>query len=56
MYKTHKKKHLRRKRTIKRLHNEKKMSYSDEEIGKICSSGQYSTYEGNFYKNKDNLK
>ena len=55
MYKTYKKKHLRRKRTIKRLHNEKKISYSDEEIGKICSSGQYSTYEGNFYKNPYNL-
>ncbi len=55
MYKTHKKKHLRRKRTFKRLHNEKKMSYTDDEIGKICSTGQYSTYEGNFYKNPYNL-
>jgi len=55
MYKTHKKKHLSRKKTIKRLHNEKKMSYTDEEIGKICSTGQYSTYEGNFYKDPNNL-
>ena len=24
-------------------------------MGQICSTGQYSTYRGNFYKNKDNL-
>jgi len=28
---------------------------TDDELGKICSTGQYSTYEGNFYKNKENL-
>jgi hypothetical protein len=55
VYKTHKKKHLRHKTTIKRVNTEKKMSYSDEQIGKICSTGQYSTYEGNFYKDPNNL-
>ena len=33
----------------------KKNSYTDDEMGKICTTGQYSTYEGNFYKNKENL-
>ena len=28
---------------------------SDDEMGKICSTGQYSTYQGNFYKRPDNL-
>jgi putative endopeptidase len=29
--------------------------YSDSQMGQICTTGQYSTYAGNFYKNKDNL-
>ena len=33
-----------------------KRCYSDSEVGQICSTGQYSTYEGNFYKNKNNLE
>ena len=32
-----------------------KKCVTDDEFGKICSTGQYSTYEGNFYSNKDNL-
>ena len=30
-----------------------KKCVSDDEMGKICSTGQYSTYQGNFYKNKE---
>ena len=33
-----------------------KVCYTDDDMGKICSTGQYSTYEGNFYKTKDNLE
>ena len=32
-----------------------KRCVTDDEMGKICSTGQYSTYQGNFYKNPDNL-
>ena len=32
-----------------------KKCMSDDEMGQICSTGQYSTYRGNFYKNKDNI-
>jgi putative endopeptidase len=35
--------------------SEHKTCYTDNKIGEICSTGQYSTYEGNFYKNKKNL-
>lgn len=35
--------------------NNDKYCYTDNKIGEICSSGQYSTFEGNFYKNKKNL-
>ena len=34
--------------------NDKKC-VTDDEFGKICSTGQYSTYEGNFYTNEDNI-
>ena len=27
--------------------------YSDSQMGQICTTGQYSTYAGNFYKNKE---
>ena len=54
--KTHKKKYLSNKKTSKRYQNEKKRSYTDQEMGEICSTGQYSTYEGNFYKNPANLE
>ena len=30
--------------------------YNDTQMGEICTTGQYSTYAGNFYKNKDNLE
>ena len=33
----------------------KKMCKTDDDIGKICSTGQYSTYTGNIYKNPVNL-
>ena len=33
-----------------------KLHYTDEEMGKICTTGQYSTYAGNFYKKKENLE
>jgi predicted metalloendopeptidase len=32
-----------------------KKCVTDSEMGKICSTGQYSTYAGNFYKNPDNI-
>ena len=32
-----------------------KKCVSDNEMGQICSTGQYSTYQGNFYKRPDNL-
>lgn len=32
-----------------------KKCVSDAEMGKICSTGQYSTYQGNFYKRPDNM-
>ena len=32
-----------------------KHCYTDQQVGAICSTGQYSTYRGNFYTNKDNL-
>jgi len=34
---------------------ERKKCVTDDEMGQICSTGQYSTYSGNFYKNPDNL-
>jgi putative endopeptidase len=40
----------------KKNSNKAKTCYSDDKMGQICTTGQYSTYEGNFYKNKDNLK
>ena len=40
----------------KKKSNKVKTCYSDDKMGQICTTGQYSTYEGNFYKNKDNLK
>ena len=33
-----------------------KTCYTDNEMGEICSTGQYSTYQGNFYKNTKNLE
>ena len=39
----------------KKLKLIKKKCVTDEEFGKICSTGQYSTYEGNFYKKKENI-
>ena len=53
--KTHKKYIKKINKTIKHIHNDKRC-YTDNEMGKICSTGQYSTYEGNFYKNPDNLE
>jgi hypothetical protein len=50
VYKTQKKKIKEHKE-----HTRKKRCYTDNDIGEICSTGQYSTYAGNFYKNKNNL-
>jgi len=33
-----------------------KRCVTDDEMGQICSTGQYSTYKGNFYKNEDNIE
>lgn len=56
--KTHKKKKVHNKTSkiavIKKNNNDKRC-YTDNQMGEICSTGQYSTYEGNFYKNKTNL-
>ena len=41
--------------TTKKIKIADKFCYTDDEMGKICTTGQYSTYEGNFYKNKDNI-
>ena len=50
---THKKKHTRTHRN--KPSKKDKRCYTDNEMGEICSTGQYSTYAGNFYKNKKNL-
>ena len=59
-HKTKKQSHAqgRRRKThkIAKKIEEKKKCVSDDEMGQICSTGQYSTYEGNFYKSKDNLE
>jgi putative endopeptidase len=41
-------------RKIKVIKSDKRC-YNDTEMGEICSTGQYSTYQGNFYKKKSNL-
>ena len=38
-----------------RRKKETKKCVTDSEMGEICSTGQYSTYAGNFYKNPANL-
>jgi putative endopeptidase len=45
----------RTKLTRKKLTVLDKKCVTDNEMGEICSTGQYSTYKGNFYKNKDNI-
>jgi putative endopeptidase len=54
--KTHKKhkKHYNKTSKIAVIKSDKRC-YTDNDVGKICSTGQYSTYAGNFYKKKDNL-
>ena len=53
---TKKHSHKRKNVTHKSKHIIKdKKCMTDDEMGQICSTGQYSTYEGNFYKNPDNL-
>jgi len=55
--------HKTKKNIVKRNSNTRKKGQSrvdkkcmsDDEMGQICSTGQYSTYRGNFYKNKDNI-
>jgi putative endopeptidase len=39
----------------KKISKSDKKCVSDDEMGQICSTGQYSTYQGNFYKNENNL-
>jgi putative endopeptidase len=56
VYKTHKKKPARHNKTVKSSPVSGKRCYNDTEMGQICSTGQYSTYEGNFYKNKKHLE
>ena len=48
-------KNVGRNKTIKKKKLEKKC-VTDDEMGKICTTGQYSTYEGNFYNNKKNIE
>ena len=33
----------------------KKRCYTDNEMGTICNTGEFSVYKGNFYKNEDNI-
>ncbi len=41
-------------------HNHKdtnvKRCYNDNQMGEICSTGQFSMYKGNFYKNPNNIE
>jgi putative endopeptidase len=55
--KTYKKKPKRHNKTskIETIKGDKRC-YKDNEMGEICSTGQYSTYKGNFYKNKHTLE
>ena len=48
----HKRNFLHKKNTT--IKN-KKRCMTDDDTGKICSTGQYSTYTGNIYKNPENL-
>jgi predicted metalloendopeptidase len=53
------KKHNSKKHNITRkinTINHEKKCVTDDEIGKICSTGQFSTYKGNFYKNKEHIE
>ena len=34
---------------------EKKHAYTDDEFAKVCRTGQFSTYKGDFYENKEHL-
>lgn len=52
---TSKLKKARRSEVSKKLDAQKRC-YTDEKMGEICHTGQYSTYEGNFYTNKRNVK
>ena len=57
-HKTNKKRVIRSKKfsnTRKKPIVVSKKCVSDDEMGKICSTGQYSTYQGNFYKRPDNM-
>jgi putative endopeptidase len=58
VYKTHKKKHggIHNKTSKIKVISQDKKCYTDDQVGKICSTGQYSTFESNFYKNKNNLE
>ena len=51
-------KNVGRNKTIKKKYkkNLEKKCVTDDEMGKICTTGQYSTYEGNFYNNKKNIE
>ena len=33
-----------------------KRCYNDSQMGEVCSTGQFSMYKGNFYKNKNNIE
>jgi putative endopeptidase len=57
LHKTKKKSYNKKSHTMKQkpiLGN--KTCVTDDEMGKICSTGQYSTYEGNFYKDKHHIE
>ena len=63
-------KKISQKRIKKKIHNKtskievirnknkssKKICYSDNEMGEICSTGQFSTYKGNFYKQPKHIE
>ena len=57
--KTHNKRAHNKRAHNKGAHNKTaklgKKCYTDNDMGKICTTGQYSTYEGNFYNNKDTI-
>ena len=50
-----KRKALHSNNKTKKISKIDKKCVSDDEMGQICSTGQYSTYQGNFYKNENNL-
>jgi predicted metalloendopeptidase len=48
--------HLNKTKKREIVKSVKSNCYTDNEMGQICTTGQYSTYEGNFYKQPENIQ